>query len=895
MARAALESEVPTAPRPRRAASVLRTMFAVVLSALCAPAAVAQDPPAGPAAPPVAPPATPPADPAREQALQDVAAEDALRRIWQPSIVDVMAGLELLARVRSTKATTRVLDVAVERTELHAAEFAGAALAACDPEGALDDVEKRLRAPGTADAKTLRQLAAVLAFLPAPRAPKLLASDRLLGARDESVRRAAIFGLGLHRSPLGFQSAVDALSAKDPGLRNVACAALGRIGDRRAVTPLLSCLDKTDGGTAGFAAIALGRIEDESILNVLAQTAGQGNSIDKGKAIVAAARPAHGPRLRAMLKSGSSDAKIAACAALAKIADHDVETQKELLGTMLGDSDRWVRSAAFHALGRCATTELSPHLARRMGQQDEERQMYVYEIAGDLAAKECVPTLEAAAWAEKNSVLRRVAMDAFWRCRDADAIAGVEDKIRKATGKSWDRAMEFLSMRRNRRGFDLALELLQACEAGSHRQFMVELAIERQTGHFFGPDVSVWNEWIGKNPKFFEREQAAIERAKWREDFLKENQTASSTSATETSVQLALDYLARHQDPSGAFDQQHFLDLCAKPGCPTSAGPRVQMDPVGISSLCTLAFFGSACEPEKGRYGGVLARAMDYLLSRQMPNGDYAPNDLIGGYNRPVTLQAYAEAANVTHDPQYLPFVQRGADFLACIQASKGGWRYRVVDNANDTSVVAWVLFGAKSAETAGARVRTSVYEGCDLVLSGYQVRPLKEREDYVRDIDPNYAFEVGLNTDYEFHTGYQNSNFDRKYATTGLGLMSRVLLGFRRSHPFCIGSANKLLKEQVPEIPKDGKWEKLVFKQEYPMYHLYYGTLSMHQMGGRYFRNWNKVSKEILTGTQDANGCSAGSWPGWNIDTLFSRLYTTAIGALTLETVYRYAPILQD
>ena len=78
-------------------------------------------------------------------------------------------------------------------------------------------------------------------------------------------------------------------------------------------------------------------------------------------------------------------------------------------------------------------------------------------------------------------------------------------------------------------------------------------------------------------------------------------------------------------------------------------------------------------------------------------------------------------------------------------------------------------------------------------------------------------------------------------------------------------------------------------------MYHMYYGTLAMHQMGGRYFREWNKVVKLVLNGTQAASGCERGSWAGWGYDTYFSRLYTTAIGALTLETYYRYAPILQD
>lgn len=110
-----------------------------------------------------------------------------------------------------------------------------------------------------------------------------------------------------------------------------------------------------------------------------------------------------------------------------------------------------------------------------------------------------------------------------------------------------------------------------------------------------------------------------------------------------------------------------------------------------------------------------------------------------------------------------------------------------------------------------------------------------------------------------------------------------------------CIGSANKVLAKQIPEIPKDGDVAQMNFKQEYPMYHLYYGTLAMHQMGGTYFRKWKKPMKEILVNSQEQTGCNAGSWQGWAFDRFFSRLYTTAMGAMTLETEYRYAPILQN
>lgn len=362
---------------------------------------------------------------------------------------------------------------------------------------------------------------------------------------------------------------------------------------------------------------------------------------------------------------------------------------------------------------------------------------------------------------------------------------------------------------------------------------------------------------------------------------------------------MALDYVARHQDPDGAFDQQEFLKLCTKPACPVSAGSRIQTDPVGTTALCALAYFGAGCTPTKGRYRGVLARAMEYLLARQMANGDYEDNDLIGGYNRPLVLQAYSEAAMSSAESQeYLPFVQRGVDFIANIQSDKGGWRYRVVDNANDTSVVAWVLFASKAAEKAHARVRRSIYEGSDLVLAHDQTRPTTDYEDFVVNLDPHYAFDPGKGHEHlEYWTGYQDDKFVANRATTAIGLMSRNLLGYRRSHPFCIGSANTILVRQLPKLvpKKAGDWAGLNLDFQFPMYTLYYCTLSMHQMGGKYFAQWDKVLRDLLPSTQKRTGCERGSWESWGLDRDFGRLYTTAMGALTLETYYRYAPILQD
>ncbi len=405
-----------------------------------------------------------PVDPVKQQLFADKEAEDALELIEGAQITELMEGLERLSRVSSKKFTARVVTFALEAAELHIAEFAGHALARADPEGALDVLAAEL-APKKKKISPLRlrQVAGMLSELPAPRSVELLASDRLLGARNVVVRREAIRALGWHRSPKVLSVALDALGSKDAHLRNVACVALGRLGDEKAVAALVGKLNEKDGGTGGFAAIALGRIES---------------------------------------------------------------------GT------------------------------------------------------------------------------AFWKIADPEVITRVVERIRGAKGTLMERIMPILGMRRNRNGFDLALELLESHKDGSKGEFQVDLALEKQTGHFFGNDPAVWREWIEANPNFFEKEQAEVEREKWRKDFLKENKGPRVTPATEVTVQRALDYLARHQDPSGAFDQQHFLDLCEeKRPCPTSSGARVQMEPIGMSGLCTLAFFGAGYGPDEGRYRGVnLAR-----------------------------------------------------------------------------------------------------------------------------------------------------------------------------------------------------------------------------------------------------------------------------------------------
>jgi len=77
--------------------------------------------------------------------------------------------------------------------------------------------------------------------------------------------------------------------------------------------------------------------------------------------------------------------------------------------------------------------------------------------------------------------------------------------------------------------------------------------------------------------------------------------------------------------------------------------------------------------------------------------------------------------------------------------------------------------------------------------------------------------------------------------------------------------------------------------------YYWYYATLAMFQMGGDYWRQWNKHMKAALVNHQRQSGDEAGSWDpigAWGF--AGGRVYATAINTLSLEIYYRYARVFR-
>ncbi len=868
-----------------------------------------------------------------EDALAALAGSDPEDSFQQGlAVLDRLRGRDGAAEALGASAFEPVLAHALGSRREHVASFAGEFLAALDAPRLVESLAPVVEQEQ--DARRLRNAAALLERTRGVRTLDLLSG--LVQKGDGPSRARACEALGeVARADAAGEPAADEAAARERAcgrvldlygiargseLGNVCAVALGKMRWTRAIPALASGLSVTDGKHGFFAALALGWMEDPAAFAaVQAVRPGSGEAGEAhAKAYEATAREGDVTALLSTLaNAGRADFREAAAIALGRIvssfpdpatappqeaerAATRVAVARALLDRMMADREEGAQWAAFHALARCGGPWMADDVVRLLNSGNGDTLARAVHLAGDWKIAAAADRIQRAVFAmrDKDVMMRRRLGVELWRIGDRPAIDAFKEKVRGLSGgAALARACDVLGSWRTPESFRLCLDLLKTTRSGSPDQFQVELALEKMTGHFFGPEPGLWEKWFEKNPEFFTRKQARVEREKWREDFDKENKGFRQTKETEKAVQMGLDYLARHQASDGAWDPQKFRQCCDdSPPCSAGMGARVQEDPVSRTALSVLAFMGAGYSPRSGKFHVAVRRGLEYLMARQQVMGDYLTNDLIGGYNRPVCLQAYAEAMTATRDPVYEPFVRKGVDFLTQIQNSIGGWRYRVKVETSDSSVAAWMLFAMKAAEKAGAEVRPIVYEGCRSLFERYSVRVPQngEREEFV-DTDPDYGFEVGRDTKYEYRTGYQDQALAPTHSTTALGLMSHILLGFRRSHPFCIGSANHILRTQLPSLPKDGDVRKVNIAQEYPMYFLYYGTLAMHQMGGRYFRTWNERLRAILPPLQETTGCPRGSWPGKNIDGLFGSLYTTAAGVLALETYYRYLPVLQD
>jgi hypothetical protein len=331
-------------------------------------------------------------------------------------------------------------------------------------------------------------------------------------------------------------------------------------------------------------------------------------------------------------------------------------------------------------------------------------------------------------------------------------------------------------------------------------------------------------------------------------------------------VEAALRWLARHQESDGHWDAKKW-----------EAGMRT--DP-GITGLALLAFLGAGYTENEGKFKDNVRRATNWICSKQEASGrigaGYEGAEKNGvGYHHSICGLALAEAYGMGQNSAVGAAAQRAINY-SCgeHQIGSSGWRYTAKAaeddpaGVGDLSVTGWFVMQLKSAKIAKLNVPATGMQGA-------------------------LAFLETVSDQYG-RCRYQPSWLSPSPTMTSVGMLCRMFTGSPPTDPKVTGGAEYLMKS-LPVWGENGSGVN--------MYYWYYGTLTVFQVGGEPWKKWNASLRDMLCENQRRGGPMDGSsndvdgsWdPVCTWASRGGRVYSTAMGALSLEVYYRYLPMYRD
>ncbi|HLG42647.1 MAG TPA: prenyltransferase/squalene oxidase repeat-containing protein, partial [Planctomycetota bacterium] len=356
---------------------------------------------------------------------------------------------------------------------------------------------------------------------------------------------------------------------------------------------------------------------------------------------------------------------------------------------------------------------------------------------------------------------------------------------------------------------------------------------------------------------------------------------------TERTVLNALRWLARHQGADGSWEATKHTANCGRvAGFPGLCTPNPGADTfqVGLTGLSLLAFLGAGYTHLSRDiydgicFGDVVKKGVQYLMRIQDPSGRITPDDVPKYmYNHLLAAFALCEAYGLTDSAMIKEAAQKAVDYTVQAQNPGYAWRYSARSGDNDSSVSGWGAQLLKSAELALLNLPPDAFKG---VIAWYD-----------KATEGSYKYTGYLNSERgKVVIPSVNEHFSDHPALTSIAVMTRLFIN-RRSDPNVRGGADLVIQD-LPE------WDSRGLKVD--MYYWYYASFAMFQFDGPkgpYWNRWNTAIKAALLDTQNSrNDCRSGSWEPvdrWSSEG--GRVYTTAMGALTMEVYYRYPNVTMD
>ncbi len=330
---------------------------------------------------------------------------------------------------------------------------------------------------------------------------------------------------------------------------------------------------------------------------------------------------------------------------------------------------------------------------------------------------------------------------------------------------------------------------------------------------------------------------------------------------SERAVDSALGFLAANQSEDGRWDASNFAagqENLVLGNDRQGAGARAD---TGITGLTLLAFLGAGHSHLEGDYRENVQKGLEFILRSQADNGNLAGKASLYAtmYCHGMASLAISEAYALTGDHRLKPFVERAVAFsIAAQHPTSGGWRYQPGD-FGDMSQFGWQVMAIKSARLAGIRIPRSTDLGMHRFLESCSSGDFRGLASY----RPQEAVSPTM---------------------TAESLICRHFLD-QQVNPDQAREATTLLAQNLPSDDRQAN-----------LYYWYYATLAMYHTQNEHWPEWNAAIQKQLIDRQQTDGPLAGSWdPDSTWGSYGGRIYSTAIGALSLEVYYRYLPIFKD
>jgi hypothetical protein len=329
------------------------------------------------------------------------------------------------------------------------------------------------------------------------------------------------------------------------------------------------------------------------------------------------------------------------------------------------------------------------------------------------------------------------------------------------------------------------------------------------------------------------------------------------TAATQDTISLGLDYLARSQHRNGSFGTNHHPDN------------------VGITSLAALAFMAGGHQPGRGSFGPVVRKALDFVLrqERNDPPGflhnkeaNYA--SLSRQQDGPMYSHGFgtlflAEVHGMVHDKETRQrlhdTLKRAVDLIIRSQNPQGGWRYQPKPEDADISVTICQIMALRAARNAGMSVPKETVDKCIEYVKSCQEKPGSREAGGFR---------------------YMAQGGQPAFARTAAGVVALYCAGLYTDR--AVEDGLKFMLQYKPRL-------YYLRPDLYYFYGHYYAAQAMWTAGGNYWSEWYPAIREELISRAHRGGRHDPVW----IDQICPH-YATAMACIILQIPNNYLPILQ-